>query len=260
MAEYEPVDIACRHVDHLVVTGSSPEDQSNFEDLKETTGISRADRIAYPRPFASIADGTLLPAMLKLRELHGYTNVHVMDTVNSREYRETNEYTRLRKLANEAVGFALDGVVIHEHVINSEDEDEEDRRLAATCSDHRFQEAFDATVKHHMGDRTWRIVHPGPSIYIAKHNLIRPIRDIAPVELGIFNHIDCGAGGGQEAHGNDVTREAQAHFRSSRLAETVVSEEFPYLKIHSHVVGIKGEILPPHIRSPETMHENASHN
>jgi hypothetical protein len=259
MAEYAPVNLEQQHVDDLIITGPSPEDQSNFEDLKGMSDITRADRIAFPKPFRAIADGTLLPAMLKLQELHGYTNIHILDTVGIGEHKETRSYTSLRRIASEAIGHALSGVAIAEYVLDSEyDSEEEYRRLAAACSDHRYQEAFDVVISNYMGNRAWRLIHPGPSIYLVKRNLIRPVQDIDPDELGIFDHIDCGAGGGQAAHDNSVTRESQAHFRESRLAETILSEDLPYLKVHSHVVGPAEELPPPHIPNPQEVHEKAS--
>jgi hypothetical protein len=258
MPHYETVDLSKQHIDNLIITGSSPADQGNFLELMDDLSVEGADRIAFPDPFDSVADGTLLPAIKKLNELHGFTKVHILETLAGSESKSSVEHAKLRKMAREAIGNALGGVRILEHIIQEEEPAIDIEELAITCSDHRFQEAFDATISTHSTGRVARIVHPGPSLYIANQVLLKPIGDTVD-RYGITTvHIDCGAGGGLEAHGGDPETEAKAHFRHSRYAETILSNEMPNLNVTSHVVGVGEEFRPPHIQDPAEVAKNPS--
>src|SRR5436305_914992 len=121
--------------------------------------------------------------------------------------------------------------------------------LVVTCSDHRFQHAFDAILKNLFIERADRIVYPGPSIAIADGTLIPAIKKLEELHsftnLHIMDHTDCGAFGGLDAFDWNELEEANAHYRKLEAAQIVIHEALPHITVVQYVVGLEEEITSP---------------
>lgn len=121
--------------------------------------------------------------------------------------------------------------------------------LVITCSDHRFQEAFQAILEAKCIDRADRITYPGPSMAIADQSLMPAIVKLEDLHsfttIHVFDHIDCGAFGGLEEYDWNEYAEARAHFRMLRAARGVIHHTLPHITVVEHVVGVHEEITEP---------------
>ncbi len=121
--------------------------------------------------------------------------------------------------------------------------------LVVTCADHRFQHAFAAIMRNLLIDRADRLSYPGPSNSIASGELLPAIVKLESLhsftKVHVFDHIDCGAHGGQDAFDWDVIKEAEAHYQKQRQAIHAIHEVLPHLTVVTHVVSYEEEITRP---------------
>ena len=120
--------------------------------------------------------------------------------------------------------------------------------VVLTCMDHRYQEYIrDILLERHNVDidHVDRLAIGGSSMAIVDGSMI-PSLEIAfnkhrAKKLYVFDHIDCGGFGGQDAFDNDVDKEARAHFESIDRAQDVIHKVLPEIVMISYVVGLDGK-------------------
>jgi hypothetical protein len=134
MSEYKPIDLSRKDVSHLVLWCSDFRFQPAFMETSERTyEVYEADRIVYPAPSKSIADGTLMPAIEKLHSLHGFEDVDIFDHIDCGgfggleafggiESQEAQAHFRYLKLAKEVIHQAIPDLRVRGHVLGAQHE------------------------------------------------------------------------------------------------------------------------------------------
>ncbi len=120
--------------------------------------------------------------------------------------------------------------------------------IVITCMDFRYLETIDQLLKDKHGInmlRTDFLSIGGASKGVVDGSLMPSIK-IGYEKHGvknvyIFDHIDCGGFGGQEAYDNDEQKEADDHFESQDRAQEAVHKIMPELEVVCYVIGLDGE-------------------
>jgi len=119
--------------------------------------------------------------------------------------------------------------------------------VVITCMDKRYQRAIrDLLMEKHEIDinDVDRLAIGGSSKAVADGTLT-PSLNIAFAKhnaknVYIFDHIDCGGFGGQEAFDNDVDKETQAHFESLDAAQEAIHQIVSEVVVVTYVIGPNG--------------------
>lgn len=125
------------------------------------------------------------------------------------------------------------------HPVNLDNTQVDD--LVVTCSDHRFQRAFEAAAQNRDVERADKIVFPAPSQNIANGVLVPAIRKLQNLHdfstISIYDHLYCG---GTDYEGAlDEEGMIDIHERKQIAAMSAIHEVLPEITVVAYVVGVE---------------------
>jgi len=113
--------------------------------------------------------------------------------------------------------------------------------LLVTCSDHRFQRAFEAVAQNRDLERADKIVFPAPAQNIANGVLIPAIEKLQGLHafstISVYDHLYCG---GTDYEGASAEEEMiLIHQRKQVAAINAIHEVMPEMTVITYVVGVE---------------------
>jgi hypothetical protein len=116
----QPVNMDRKQVDNLVVVCSDFKFQEAFAETINNEGIEEADVLTYPGASKGVEDGTLVPAIMALNDLHDLKHVHLFDHMPcgafGGEESEADHHQSIR-LARNVIRFAVPNLSVKGYLL-----------------------------------------------------------------------------------------------------------------------------------------------